>query len=68
MDKDIKKILLTPNEAADQLSVSPRKLWSMTFEDRSIPHLRCGRSVRYPVDSLKLWVKSQVKQGDCDDE
>ena len=62
------KVLLRPTEAARILAVSERKLWSMTFEDRLIPYVRCGRLVRYPVDSLKSWVASQVEWSDSNDD
>ena len=62
------KVLLRPREAARILAVSERKLWSMTFEDSSIPFVRCGRLVRYPVDGLKSWVASHVEGGDSNDD
>ena len=49
-------LLLTPLQAAECLSVSSRKLWSMTAA-REIPHIRLGRCVRYPIDDLKRWIE-----------
>ena len=55
-------LLLTPQQAAECLSISPRKLWAMTAA-REIPHIRVGRCVRYPIDDLKHWIEEQMKGG-----
>ncbi|REJ90645.1 MAG: DNA-binding protein [Planctomycetota bacterium] len=57
-------LLLTPPQAAEALAISPRKLWSMTASGE-IPHVRLGRSVRYPVDDLQRWIDGQKKGGDA---
>jgi hypothetical protein len=46
------KLLVKPSDAAEALSISPRKLWAMT-NSGEIPCLRLGRAVRYDP------------QGDC---
>ncbi len=47
------------------ITVSPRKLWSMTFEEQpGLPYVRCGRLVRYPVADLQRWIESQRKGGE----
>ena len=56
-------LLLTPPQAAEALAISPRKLWSMTASGE-IPHIRLGRSVRYPVDDLQRWIDDQKEGGD----
>jgi len=57
-------LLVDAREAARMLAVSPRKLWGMTFEDvPGLPHVRCGRLVRYPVADLERWIESQRKRG-----
>jgi len=48
-------LLLTPQQAAKALAISPRKLWAMTASGE-IPHLRIGRSVRYDTQDLKSFV------------
>ena len=58
----LQKLLLTCKEAADALAISQRKLWSMTTSGE-IPHIRIGRSVRYPVDELRQWILEQTKGG-----
>ena len=57
-------LLLTPRQAAEALAISQRKLWSMTASGE-IPHVRIGRSVRYPVDDLRDWIDQQKKGGDA---
>ena len=55
-------LLLTPQQAAAALAISPRKLWGMTASGE-IPHIRLGRSVRYPLDDLRCWIDGQKKGG-----
>ena len=57
-------LLLTSKQAAEVLSISPRKLWSLTTCG-AIPHIRVGRCVRYPVDDLQRWIDSQKKGGEA---
>ena len=54
-------LLLTSQQAAEALAISPRKLWGMTASGE-IPHMRIGRSVRYPVGDLMKWIENR-KQG-----
>ncbi len=55
-------LLLTPQQAAEALAISPRKLWGMTASGE-IPHIRLGRCVRYPVDDLQRWIDEQKEGG-----
>ena len=64
--KDV-KLLLTIQEAAEALGISERKLWGMTFEERSIAHVRCGRLVRYPLATLQDWINSRLNGGHSDE-
>lgn len=58
-------LLVDSREAARTLSVSPRKLWAMTFEGAPrLPHIKMGRLVRYSVADLESWIESQRKGGD----
>lgn len=60
-------LLVDSSTAAKLLAVSPRKLWAMTFEETpALPHVRCGRLVRYAVDDLRQWTISQRNGGDHD--
>lgn len=54
--------LLKPCQAARYLSISPRKLWSLTAGGE-IPHVRIGRAVRYPVEDLIRWIDSKKSGG-----
>lgn len=57
-------LLVAPSEAARMLSVSPRKLWSMTFGGNpELSYVRCGRLVRYAMSDLRLWIETQRKGG-----
>jgi excisionase family DNA binding protein len=60
----VSKLLLTARETAEALAVSPRKLWAMTASGE-IPHIRLGRSVRYPVEELKRWINGHKKGGEA---
>ena len=62
-EQPLKKLLLTAREAARALAISPRKLWGMKTSGE-IPHVRVGRSVRYPLDELQRWIDSQTKGGE----
>ena len=53
------KLLLTPDEAAQQLSVCPKSLWSLTAPRGPIKCVRLGRSVRYSVDALREFIAQQ---------
>lgn len=50
------RMLMTPDEAAQALAISPRKLWAMT-NSGEIPSIRIGRCVRYSPDDLLAWVE-----------
>ena len=55
-------LLLTPQQAAEALGISPRKLWSMSAANE-VPHVRFGRSVRYPVASLQKMIADMTQGG-----
>ncbi len=57
-------LLVSPRTAASMLAVSQRKLWSMTFEEQpAMPHVRCGRLVRYSPDDLRGWIDARREGG-----
>jgi excisionase family DNA binding protein len=56
-------LLLTPQQAAEALAISRRKLWGMTASGE-LPHIRLGRCLRYPIDDLQRWIDEQKKGGD----
>jgi len=53
------RLALRPREAAQMLAIGERKLWELTNRGL-IPHVRFGRSVRYPVDALRAWLAEQA--------
>lgn len=57
-------LALRPKDAAKALSISERKLWSITADKTSgIPHARFGKSVRYPLAQLQSWLAEQIEGG-----
>lgn len=54
------RLLITRDEAAALLCISPRKLWSMTNAGQ-IPCVRMGRTVRYCPTALREWVERSVQ-------
>jgi len=56
-DSPAKSFLIGVREAARLLDVCEKTLWSMTVPRGSIPAIRFGRSVRYVVEGLRVWVR-----------
>lgn len=56
--KDPPTLLLTADQAAKALAISPRALWTLT-KCGEVPSIRLGRSVRYSVDQLREWIGGQ---------
>lgn len=52
-------LAMRAREAAKALGISERTLWEWTGRGE-IPHVRVGKAVLYPVDSLRDWLKQQV--------
>jgi len=57
-------LLLTPKQAAEALSISPRKLWSLTAS-HEISHVKIGRCVRYDIRDLEAAIDRMKKGGDA---
>lgn len=55
-------LALRAKEAARLLGISQRSLWTIT-KRKDIPHVRIGRTVTYPVDALRDWLKKRSKGG-----
>ena len=54
-------LAMRPREAAKALGISERLLWEWT--DRGVvPHVRLGRAILYPVDSLRDWLQRQARR------
>ena len=56
-------LLLTPKQAAAALSISPRKLWSMTANGE-IPYLKIGRLTRYSIDDMQTYIIDHKQGGE----
>ena len=51
---------LRTREAAKALGISERLLWEWT-DKGVVPHVRLGKAVLYPVDSLREWLQQQAQ-------
>ena len=61
------KLLLTADETARALAISPRTLWSLT-KSGQLRSVRIGKkSVRYCVSDLEKFIERQ-KRGACTDD
>ena len=60
MDTVIKPLLLTSNEAAKILAISPRTLWDIK-EAGKIRSIRINRLVRYDPQDLVAYIEKQKK-------
>lgn len=47
-------------EAAAMLGISERLLWTWT-NSKTIPHVRIGTRVLYPVEQLRLWLEERAR-------
>lgn len=54
------RVLVDAREAARMLSISPRKLWSLT-KAGAVPSMKVGRVVRYRIDDLDAWTKRMTQ-------
>ena len=54
-------LALRPREAARRLGISERTLWTL-MKAGDIPHVRVGRAVLYPVDTLRDWLASRSRK------
>ena len=50
--------VLTLREGAGFLRISERKAWEMVDQDL-IPHFRVGNQIRFHLDDLRKWIRSQ---------
>jgi hypothetical protein len=57
--------LLTPDELAEKLRVSPRTLTQWRYLRKGPTWIRVGhRSVRYPIRSLEEWLSARSNSGE----
>lgn len=55
-------LAMRPREASKALGISDRLLWEWT-DKGVVPHIRRGKVILYPVDSLREWLKRQAQVG-----
>ena len=55
-------LAMRPREAAKALGISERLLWEWTNRG-VVPHVRMGKVILYPVDSLRDWLQRQAQKG-----
>jgi len=53
-------LAMRPREAAKALGISERLLWQWTNMGL-VPHIRIGKVVLYPVNSLREWLKRRAQ-------
>ena len=61
IDPETPLLALRTREAAKALGISERLLWEWT-DKGVVPHVRLGKAVLYPVDSLREWLKGEAEQ------
>ncbi|MCA9055957.1 MAG: helix-turn-helix domain-containing protein [Planctomycetaceae bacterium] len=57
---EVSRLLLTAEQAAEALTISPRKLWELTNTGQ-LPCVRIGRAVRYDRADLEAWIAAQKR-------
>lgn len=62
INETIRRLLLTPHEAAQALSISERTLWQLS-KDCYIPVVKIGRAVRYAISDLERFIEAQKTAG-----
>ena len=53
-------LALRPKDAAKAIGIGERKLWEMT-NCGTIPHVRFGKAIVYPVAVLERWLAEKAK-------
>lgn len=58
----VEPLALRAKDAARALGIGERQLWSLTRAG-TVPHVRIGRTITYPVDALRDWLRKRAKGG-----
>lgn len=56
-------LAMRAREAAKALGISERLLWEWT-DKGVVPHVRLGKAILYPVDSLRDWLRQQAQKAE----
>ncbi len=59
-EPEIPCLAMRLREAAKALGISERLLWEWT-DKGVVPHVRLGKAILYPVDSLRDWLRRQAQ-------
>jgi predicted DNA-binding transcriptional regulator AlpA len=54
--------LLSPREVAQRLKLAPSTIAKLRLRGGGPPYIKLGAAVRYPEDSLTLWIASQRRR------
>jgi len=54
-------LALRPRQAAQALGICEKTLWSWT-KNGTLPHVRIGRTVLYPVAELQAWLSENANR------
>ncbi|NRA59082.1 MAG: helix-turn-helix domain-containing protein [Phycisphaerales bacterium] len=57
------RLLLRDREAARLLGVSVRTIYAWRVSE-NLPHVKIGRTIRYPADALHRWAESRTEGGE----
>ena len=64
-------LAMRPREAAKALGISERLLWEWT-DRKVVLHIRLGKAILYPVDSLRDWLRQAARpitiKNKCDEK
>jgi hypothetical protein len=55
-------LLIDARAASAALSISPRKLWTLTNAGE-VPHVKIGRRILYSPDALRAYIEAQSFRG-----
>jgi excisionase family DNA binding protein len=61
-ERKMEPVILTAEQTAKTLSISPRTLWSMT-KQRAIQSIRIGRRVLYAVADIQKFIDEHRVKG-----
>lgn len=53
-------LALRPKDAAKALGIGQRTLWQLSHPRGSIPTVKVGTAVLYPVDGLRAWLATEA--------
>lgn len=63
----VPRLALRPRDAAVALGIGERTLWQMT-KDGTVPHVRIGKLVVYPVYLLQRWLEEKAEVVEAKEE